>query len=129
MTTSITIPTALRQYAGGNASVSLEADTVGGLLRGLVELHPQLGKHLFNEDGKLRSYVNVYLGDEDIRYLDGEDTVLTPGETVSIIPAIAGGRDVIVADTGGDRSRCIAKRLFYGKLHFLMKKSHATRAT
>lgn len=92
MATTITIPTALRQYAGGHASVELEADTVGGLLRGLVELHPQLGKHLFNEDGKLRSYVNVYLGDEDIRYLDGEATVLTPGEAVSIIPAIAGGR-------------------------------------
>jgi molybdopterin converting factor small subunit len=91
MAVTITIPTALRQYAGDNSSVSLEADTVGNLLRGLVEQHPALGKHLYNEQGKLRSFVNVYLGDEDIRYLDGEDTPLRDGDTVSIIPAIAGG--------------------------------------
>lgn len=91
MAATITIPTALRQYAAGNASVSLEAETVGALLRGLVEQHPALGKHLFGEQGKLRSFVNVYLGDEDIRYLDGEETPLKEGDTVSIIPAIAGG--------------------------------------
>jgi molybdopterin converting factor small subunit len=89
---TITIPTALRQYADGNSSVSLEADTVGALLRGLVEQHPTLGKHLFSEQGKLRSFVNVYVGDEDIRYLDGEETPVSSGDTVSIIPAIAGGR-------------------------------------
>jgi molybdopterin converting factor small subunit len=89
---TITIPTALRQYADGNSSVSLEAETVGALLRGLVEQHPTLGKHLFSDQGKLRSFVNVYVGDEDIRYLDGEDTRVSGGDTVSIIPAIAGGR-------------------------------------
>jgi molybdopterin converting factor small subunit len=88
---TITIPTALRQYADGNSSVSLEAETVGALLRGLVEQHPTLGKHLFSDQGKLRSFVNVYVGDEDIRYLDGEDTRVSGGDTVSIIPAIAGG--------------------------------------
>ncbi len=92
MAVAITIPTALRQYAGGNASVSLEADTVGGLLRGLVETYPDLGRHLFSEEGKLRSFVNVYVGDEDIRYLDGENTAVNAGDEVSIIPAIAGGR-------------------------------------
>jgi molybdopterin converting factor small subunit len=91
MAVTITIPTALRQYAGGNPSLSLDADTVGGLLRGLVELHPSLGKQIFGDDGKLRSFVNVYVGDEDIRYLQGEQTPLRDGETVSIIPAIAGG--------------------------------------
>lgn len=91
MAVTITIPTALRQYAGGNASVALDADTVGALLRGLVEQHPSLGKQIFTDEGKLRSFVNVYVGDEDIRYLQGEETPLSPGETVSIIPAIAGG--------------------------------------
>ncbi len=92
MAVTISIPTALRQYAANNASISLEADTVGNLLRGLIELHPDLGQHLFDEQGKLRSFVNVYVGDEDIRYLDGPDTPLKDGEVVSIIPAIAGGR-------------------------------------
>ncbi len=88
---TITIPTALRQYAGGSGSVSLDADTVGALLRGLIEQHPALGKHLFSEQGKLRNFVNIYVGDEDIRYLEGEQTPLAAGDTVSIIPAIAGG--------------------------------------
>lgn len=92
MAVTITIPTALRQYAGGQSCVTLEAETVGALLKGLVEQNPDLGKHLYSETGKLRSFVNIYVGDEDIRYLDGEDTVLKDGETVSIIPAIAGGK-------------------------------------
>ncbi|HMQ29791.1 MAG TPA: MoaD/ThiS family protein [Chloroflexaceae bacterium] len=92
MAVTITIPTALRQYAGGNASVSLDADQVGAALRGLVEQHPALGRQLMGDDGRLRSFVNVYVGDEDIRYLQGEATPLRDGETVSIIPAIAGGR-------------------------------------
>ncbi|MFV9504640.1 MAG: MoaD/ThiS family protein [Oscillochloridaceae bacterium umkhey_bin13] len=91
MAVTITIPTALRQYADGQATVALEADTVGAALRGLIEQHPALGQHLFGEGGKLRSFVNVYVGDEDIRYLQGEATPLPAGETVSIIPAIAGG--------------------------------------
>lgn len=91
MAVTITIPTALRQYADGQSSVALEAETVGALLKGLVEQHPALGKHLYGDGGKLRSFVNIYVGDEDIRYLDGEETTLRDGETVSIIPAIAGG--------------------------------------
>lgn len=100
MAVTITIPTALRQYAGGQASLTLEAETVGTLLHGLVETYPDLGRHLFNEQGKLRNFVNVYVGDEDIRYLDGEETRLQGGETVSIIPAIAGG--------SGDTSYAVA---------------------
>lgn len=91
MAVTIAIPTALRQYAGGNASVDLEGDTVGQVLGALVEQHPQLGKQLYNDDGKLRSFVNVYVGDEDIRYLQGAETPVPDGETLSIIPAIAGG--------------------------------------
>ena len=91
MAVTISIPTALRQYAEGQSSVSLDAETVGALLQGLVERYPALGKNLYSEGGKLRSFVNVYVGDEDIRYLDGEETLLKDGEMVSIIPAIAGG--------------------------------------
>jgi molybdopterin converting factor small subunit len=91
MAVTISIPTALRQYAGGNASVQLSNGTVGALLSGLVEQYPQLGKQLYSEQGQLRSFVNVYVGDEDIRYLQGSDTQVPDGETISIIPAIAGG--------------------------------------
>lgn len=92
MAVTISIPTALRQYAGGSASVSLENGPIGQLLSNLVEQHPQLGKQLYNEQGQLRSFVNIYVGDEDIRYLQGAETQVPDGETVSIIPAIAGGR-------------------------------------
>jgi molybdopterin converting factor small subunit len=92
MAVTITIPTALRQYADGNPKMALDADTVGGALHGLVERYHDLGRHLYNEQGKLRSFVNIYVGDEDIRYLDGEETPLRDNETVSIIPAIAGGK-------------------------------------
>lgn len=91
MAVTVTIPTALRQYAGGNATLALEADTVGALLRGLAEQHPALGKQIFGDDGRLRSFVNLYVGDEDIRHLQGDATPLRAGETVSLIPAIAGG--------------------------------------
>ncbi|NJK79458.1 MAG: MoaD/ThiS family protein [Chloroflexaceae bacterium] len=91
MAVTVSIPTALRQYADNNARLDLQADTVGGLLRGLVETYPQLGQHLYTEQGKLRSFVNIYVGDEDIRYLDGEATPVKEGDLVSIIPAIAGG--------------------------------------
>ncbi|MEO7910850.1 MAG: MoaD/ThiS family protein [Roseiflexaceae bacterium] len=57
----------------------------------MVEQHPQLGKQLYNDQGQLRSFVNIYVGDEDIRYLQGVETPVPDGETVSIIPAIAGG--------------------------------------
>lgn len=92
MAVTITIPTALRQYAGGQSNVKLESATVGEVLATLVEQHPQLGKQLYNDQGQLRSFVNVYVGDDDIRYLQGVETQVPDGETVSIIPAIAGGR-------------------------------------
>jgi sulfur-carrier protein len=92
MAVSISIPTALRQYTGGNATVSLASGSVGQLLANLAEQYPLLGKQLYNEQGELRSFVNIYVGDEDIRYLKGPDTEVPDGELVSIIPAIAGGR-------------------------------------
>lgn len=92
MAVTITIPTALRQYAGGQAAVKLESGSIGAVLATLVEQNPQLGKQLYNEQGQLRSFVNVYVGDDDIRYLQGIETPVPDGETVSIIPAIAGGK-------------------------------------
>lgn len=92
MAVTITIPTALRQYAGGQARVELEAGPIGQLLASLVERYPELGKQLYGEGNQLRSFVNVYVGDEDIRHLQGLATNVPDNEMVSIIPAIAGGR-------------------------------------
>jgi sulfur-carrier protein len=91
MAITITIPTALRQYASGQARVQLEAGPIGSVLKTLVERYPELGKQLYNEGGQLRNFVNIYVGDEDIRHLQGIETAVPDGETVSIIPAIAGG--------------------------------------
>jgi adenylyltransferase/sulfurtransferase len=87
----VIIPTPLRQYAGKQASVELLASTVREALSGLVERNPELRKHLFTEDGRLRAFVNVYVNDEDIRYLDKESTRLKESDTISIVPSIAGG--------------------------------------
>jgi sulfur-carrier protein len=87
----ILIPTPLRQYAGGADSVEISASTAGELLSKLTEAHPDLKKQIFNDEGKLRSFVNVYVNDDDIRYLDRNDTAVKDGDTVSIVPSIAGG--------------------------------------
>jgi sulfur-carrier protein len=71
---TIAIPTALRQYAGGNASLKVEAGTISQILAQLVEQQPALGQQLYNEQGTLRSFVNIYVGDEDIRYLQNSRT-------------------------------------------------------
>ncbi len=88
----IHIPTPLRQYAGKQPAVEVRAGTVGQALNGLVSEHPDLRRHLYTDEGKLRAFVNVYLNDEDIRYLQKEDTPVKDGDTISIVPSIAGGR-------------------------------------
>lgn len=95
MAVSIYVPTALRNFTGGHESVAVEAGTVAGALGALIEQHPNLKKHLYNDEGQLRHFVNVYVNDEDIRYLDKGDTKLKDGDTVSIVPSIAGGAAVI----------------------------------
>ena len=87
----ILIPTPLRQFAAGLDAVDVDAATVGDALRDLVAAHPQIERNLFNEQGRLRSFVNVYVDDEDIRFLDREQTALESGSTISIVPSIAGG--------------------------------------
>jgi adenylyltransferase/sulfurtransferase len=89
---TIFIPTPLRQYTGGNDAVEFEAATVSEALERLTAAHPELRKHLFNGDGKLRAFVNLYLNDEDVRYLpEKEATAVASADTLSIIPSIAGG--------------------------------------
>jgi molybdopterin converting factor small subunit len=88
----ILIPTPLRQYVGGSDTVDISAATAGELLSKLTEAHPDLKKQIFNDEGKLRSFVNVYVNDDDIRYLDRNDTPVKDGDTVSIVPSIAGGK-------------------------------------
>jgi len=87
----IHIPTPLRQYAGKQPAVDVKGSTVGEALSGLVSDHPDLRRHLYTEDGKLRAFVNVYLNDEDVRYLQKEATAVRDGDNISIVPSIAGG--------------------------------------
>jgi molybdopterin converting factor small subunit len=90
--TKIHIPTPLRQYAGKQAAVEVKAVTIAEALSGLVSRHPDLRRHLYTEDGKLRAFVNVYLNDEDVRYLQKDATAVGDGDSISIVPSIAGGR-------------------------------------
>jgi molybdopterin converting factor small subunit len=87
----VKIPTPLRQYTGGDAEVEVGGQTAGETLGNLATEYPDLKQHLYTGDGKLRSFVNVYKGDEDIRYLDGQDTEVSEDDELSIIPSIAGG--------------------------------------
>ncbi len=88
----IYIPTPLRPYVGGQSSVTLDAPTIAAAINQLTQSHPELRKHLFTEEGKIRAFVNVYLNDEDVRYLpDKESTAVKSTDTLSIIPSIAGG--------------------------------------
>src|ERR1700687_4668149 len=91
MSVKVIIPTPLRVYAGKQETTQVSAKTVGEALGQLTTQFGELRKHLFTEDGKLRSFVNVYLNDEDIRFLDKENTRTKDGDTISIVPSIAGG--------------------------------------
>jgi sulfur-carrier protein len=92
----IQIPSPLRQYSGKQASVDVPGNTVGEALAGLVSRHPELKRHLYTDEGKLRAFVNVYVNDEDMRYLQKEATELKDGDTISIVPSIAGGCCVMI---------------------------------
>lgn len=85
------IPTPLRPYAEGASEIKVSAETVGAALENLTEQYPSLRKHLFTEEGELRSYVNLFVNDEDIRHLQGVDTPVKPDDRLMIIPSIAGG--------------------------------------
>jgi sulfur-carrier protein len=91
MAVNVVIPTPLRAYTGRRETVEVQAATVAEALSALTSQYVELKKHLFGEDGRLRSFVNVYVNDEDIRYLQKDQTGLREGDTVSIVPSIAGG--------------------------------------
>jgi molybdopterin converting factor small subunit len=87
----ILIPTPLRQFVEKQDSVEVSGSTVGELLTGLTAKYQDLRRHLYTDEGKIRSFVNVYVNDEDIRYLGKDATPVTDADTVSIVPSIAGG--------------------------------------
>jgi len=88
---NVQIPTALRRHTGDNAQVALEGGTVGEVLKQLGERYPELGKRLFKPDGSLNRFVNVFVNQEDIRFLQALDTALKDGDGLLLVPAIAGG--------------------------------------
>lgn len=92
MAATVFIPTPLRNYVNQQESLQLEGKTIGEVLKNLTAEYQDLKRHLYNDEGKLRNFVNVYLNDEDIRYLQREETPVKDGDTISIVPSIAGGR-------------------------------------
>jgi adenylyltransferase/sulfurtransferase len=91
--TQVHIPTPLRQYVEGRPSIEVTGKSVGDALGDLTHRYPDLKKHLYGEDGRLRAFVNIYVNDEDIRYLEKDNTPLTEGDSISIVPSIAGGAE------------------------------------
>ena len=91
MSVSVRIPTILRTYTGGAAEVTAEGGTLREVLAKLDAAYPGLAGRIIDESGKLRRFVNVYVGEEDVRLADGLDTQVPPGSQVSVIPAVAGG--------------------------------------
>src|ERR1039458_5010833 len=89
----ILIPTPLRQFTAKQDTVTVSGATVGEVLAGLITQFPDLRKQIFTEEGKIRSFVNVYLNDEDIRYLGKDATPAADSDTLSLVPSIAGGWD------------------------------------
>ncbi|MGP8206440.1 MAG: MoaD/ThiS family protein [Acidimicrobiales bacterium] len=91
MSVKVRIPTQLRPLAGGVGEVEVEGGTVGDALKALDVAHPGFSERLFDEGGNLRRFVNVFMGEEDIRFLSGLDTPVPAGSVVSVVPAVAGG--------------------------------------
>jgi molybdopterin synthase sulfur carrier subunit len=91
MSLSVRVPTQLRTLTGGAGEVQVEGSTVGEALKALDAAHPGMGDRLFDENGNLRRFVNVFLADEDVRFLEGLATPVADGQTLSIVPAVAGG--------------------------------------
>jgi molybdopterin synthase sulfur carrier subunit len=91
MSIKVRIPTQLRSLAGGVGEVEVEGATVGDALKALDAAHPGFSERLFDDSGNLRRFVNVFVGEEDIRFLDGLGTTVPVGSVVSVVPAVAGG--------------------------------------
>jgi sulfur-carrier protein len=91
MSATVRIPSQLRPLSGGAGEIHLDGSTVGEVLKALDSAHPGFGDRLFEENGNLRRFVNVFLADEDVRFLQGLGTPVADGQTISIVPAVAGG--------------------------------------
>ena len=91
MSVTVRIPTTLRPITGGQSEVKVEGSTLAEVLTNLDAAHPGFKDRLFDDEGQLRRFVNVFVADDDVRFLQGLDTPVPDGETVSIIPAVAGG--------------------------------------
>src|SRR3989454_9103170 len=104
MAVTITIPTPLRQFAAGQSEIQVEATTAGEALEQLTSTHAELRRHLFNDQNTLRNFVNVYVNDEDIRHTDGPNTPVKEGDTILIVPSIAGGSVAQVDNLRADTS-------------------------
>src|SRR5512137_1728766 len=102
-TIKVLIPTPLRQYAANHDAIEVQARDVREALGALVAKHDALRRHLYNDDGHLRNFVNVYLNEEDIRYLQKEATPVRDGDTISIVPSIAGGSGSVLERVGSRR--------------------------
>jgi len=87
----IRLPTVLRPYAGGKSTVSVDGSTIGEVLTNLVDANPGMKGQVLTDEGDLHRFVNVYLNDDDVRYLDKLATSVSNGDTISILPAVAGG--------------------------------------
>jgi molybdopterin synthase sulfur carrier subunit len=87
----VRIPTQLRELTGGEGEIDLEATTVREAIRVLDERHSGIGERLLDDEGHLRRFVNLFVNDEDVRFLDGLDTPVLAGQTISVVPAVAGG--------------------------------------
>ncbi|MGK7344415.1 MAG: MoaD/ThiS family protein [Candidatus Nitrospinota bacterium M3_3B_026] len=87
----VRIPTPLQKLTGGKGEVECEGVTIREMFAALEKSYPGVKERLYDEEGKLRRFINIYVNEEDIRFLDGEDTSLSEGDDVSVIPAIAGG--------------------------------------
>ena len=92
MPVTVHVPTPLRKLTGNQAEVQTQAGSVAELVDSLEGSHAGIKERLVDEEGEIRRYVNIYVNEEDIRFLDGKETVLKDGDSVSIVPAIAGGR-------------------------------------
>ncbi|MDR0345312.1 MAG: MoaD/ThiS family protein [Nocardiopsaceae bacterium] len=93
MSVSVRIPTILRTYTGGSAEVTAEPGTLREVIAGLDAAYPGIGGRIIDDTGNLRRFVNVYVGEEDVRFAEGLDTQVAAGSRVSVIPAVAGGAD------------------------------------
>ncbi|MGI9600463.1 MAG: ubiquitin-like small modifier protein 1 [Acidimicrobiales bacterium] len=91
MSTTVRVPTTLRTLTAGESEVAVDGSTVRDALSALEAAHPGFAERLIDDDGNLRRFVNVFVDDDDIRFLDGLDTAVPDGETIAIVPAVAGG--------------------------------------